>query len=259
MDFAVVLGDVEVDRPGPELVDHLVVGGVEFVVACSLSFEQRVLGGVVAQQVEIGVGEVGLEAERFGHADGFEQVEHVLPTVHAGPADFALGGEAFAVVGGDAGGLAEGVGDLLGVGGGVVPPLVDAELGGVDADDAVLAHAVVVEDLGDAAGGSNGVEELLPGLRRRPWRSRRPCRARPARRASRLEAALLDAVGDASQVVVAGVGIGVGEEEEVVDAVEFLAVDLGGGGQVEHAGRDRAAAPGRRPSPLPTRPGHMAL
>ena len=38
----------------------------------------------------------------------------------------------------------------------------------------------------------------------------------------------------ALELVVAGLGIGVGEKQKVVDAVELLAVDLGGGGQFEH-------------------------
>ena len=59
------------------------------------------LRGVVAEQVEIGVGHVGLEADRLGHVDGFEQIDHVAPGVHAGPANFAFGGQAFAVIAGD--------------------------------------------------------------------------------------------------------------------------------------------------------------
>ena len=69
------------------------------------------------------MGQVGLEAERLGHADLFEQVEHVLPRVHAGPADFAFGGEALAVVLGDLGRFAEGLGDLLGVALRILAPL----------------------------------------------------------------------------------------------------------------------------------------
>ena len=110
---AVVLGDVEVDRPGPQRVGHLLVGGPEFVRRCSPACSKRMLRRVVAQQVQIGVSQVGLKAERFGHVDRFQQIEHVLPRVHAGPADFAFGGEPFAVVVGDLGGFAERLGDLL--------------------------------------------------------------------------------------------------------------------------------------------------
>ncbi len=60
--------------------------------------QDAVLGGVLAERVEQGVGHVGLEADGFGLADPFEQVHHRAPGVHAAPADLALGGEAFAVV-----------------------------------------------------------------------------------------------------------------------------------------------------------------
>jgi hypothetical protein len=43
-----------------------------------------------------------------------------------------------------------------------------------------------------------------------------------------------DEVGDLLQFVVSRLGIGVRQEEEIVDALEFLAVDVGGGRQIEH-------------------------
>jgi len=97
--FAVVLSDVEIDGPRAELVGHLLVSGPEFLIAVAF-LQQRVLGCVVAERIKIGVCEVGLEAKGFGHAYAFEHVEHILPAVHSGPADFTLGGEAFAVAGG---------------------------------------------------------------------------------------------------------------------------------------------------------------
>jgi len=36
-----------------------------------VGFDEGVLGSVVAEEVEVGVGEVGLEADGFGEADGF--------------------------------------------------------------------------------------------------------------------------------------------------------------------------------------------
>ena len=72
-------------------------------------------------------------------------------------------------------------------------------------------------------------------------------RARPDRRDERAdgEALARDHVGDRLQVVVAGIGIGVRKKEEVVDAVELLAVHFGGGGQFEHRSR-LIGGPGRR-------------
>ena len=79
---------------------------------------------------------VRLEPERVGLVHTLQEVYHLAPGVHAGPADFPLGGEFFAVVLGDGGGLLEGLGDGGLVGLGVVVPVARAR-GGVDADDAV--------------------------------------------------------------------------------------------------------------------------
>ena len=48
------------------------------------------------------------------------------------------------------------------------------------------------------------------------------------------------------------------KKKEIVDAVELLAIDLGGGSQVEHMLRLMGGS-WPSSSPLPTRPGHMAL
>ena len=95
-DGGVVLGDVEVDRPGPEGVGQGLAGPRR---ASALSFQSKsvgedaVLGGVLAEGVEERVGHVGLEADGLGLADPLEQVDHLPPGVHAAPADLALGGE----------------------------------------------------------------------------------------------------------------------------------------------------------------------
>ena len=59
------------------------------------------LGSVVAHQVQIGVGEVGLETNSLWHPDFFQQVQNVFPRVHTCPADFAFGCQSFAMVLGD--------------------------------------------------------------------------------------------------------------------------------------------------------------
>ena len=78
VDAAVVLGDVEVDGPRAEGVGHFFVGGPEICVGVAW-LEEGVFRGVVAEEVEVGVCEVGLEADGFGHAGGFEGVEHGFP------------------------------------------------------------------------------------------------------------------------------------------------------------------------------------
>ena len=180
------------------------------------------------------MGHIRLEAQRLRHVDLLQEIEHGLPTVHAGPADLALGGQAFAVVGGDLGRFAERLGDSLGVRLGVLAPFRDAELRGIDPDHAVLANAVLVEHPRDAARHLHGIEELLAG-RLVPHR-RIADRAGPNRRDQRAdgEAVSLNQVGDLPQVGVAGLGVGVRQKEEVVDPVELLAVHLGAGGQFEH-------------------------
>ena len=189
---------------------------------------------IVTHQVQVGVGHIGLKAQRLRHADGFQEIEHVLPIVHAGPADLALGGQAFAVVGGDLGRFAERLGDLRGVRLGVFAPFFDTELGRVDPDHAVLAHAMLVEHAGDAARHPHGVEKFL--ARRCIPHRRIADRARPNRGDQRanVKTVALNQVGDLLQFVVAGVGVGVRQEKEVVNPVELLAVHLRGGGQFEH-------------------------
>ena len=104
---------------------------------------------------------------------------------------------------------------------------VGRAVGRVDADDAVLADAVLVEDLGDAAGLFHG--------QRRTWRgpASLPMAEPPtvpgqtgatSEPTARPLAAILSAMR--ADRVVAGVGIGVRMEQEQIDAFELLAVDV---------------------------------
>ena len=140
---------------------------------------------------------------------------------------------------GDHAGFAEGRGDLLDRGLLVLGGGLGAGRA-VDADHAVLAHAVLVEDARDAARLAHGVDELAALLDR----AHRAVAdgARPHGRDQRADGEVLrgDLVGHLADVGVARVGIEVGVEEEEVDAVELLAVDLGVRGELEHAvERDR--------------------
>lgn len=234
VDGSVVLGDVEVDGPGAESIGHLFIGGPEFSVAVAF-FEKGVLRSIVAEGVKIGVGKVSLEAEGVWHADAFEDIEHVLPGVHPGPADFAFSGEALAMISGDLCGFLEGIHDAGGAGRGIFAPFGHAELGGVDADDAVFTDTMVIEDLGDAAGHLHGAEEFfLLGIIAHGGVTDG---AGPdgSDEGADAETFAGDEVGDFVELVVAGLRIGVREEEEVVDAFELLAVDIGCGSEVEHA------------------------
>ena len=98
-------------------------------------------GLVVAKRVEEGVRHVGLESDELRLADFLQQIDHVLPTVHAAPANLAFRREPFAVVLRDFAGFLEGLRDLLCVAFGIGGPVMDAG-GGIDAViSRVLAYA----------------------------------------------------------------------------------------------------------------------
>ena len=230
---AVVLRHVEVDRPGAEFVGHLLVGGVELGVGVAGLYE-GMFRRVVAEQVEIGVGEIGLEAERLRHANLFEKVENILPGMHPGPADLTFGSKPLAVVVGDLRRLAKGLGNLRRIGLRILPPLVDAKFRRVDPDHAILPHTVLLKDLRDPAGHLHGGEKLFcrDGIaHRRVADGARPDRCHEG--ADR-EAVAGDLVGDHRQFRVARFGVRVRQKQEVVDAVELLAIHIRSGGQFQH-------------------------
>ena len=121
------------------------------------------------------MGHVGLEAQRLRPVDHFQQFEHPPPTVHAAPADLALGRQPLAVILGDLAGLAEGLGDPLLVALGILAPSRLDAAGRVDPHHAVGPHAQLAELLRDAAGLADLGQELPLRLRRCPWPSRRRC------------------------------------------------------------------------------------
>ena len=153
-----------------------------------------------------------------------QRVDHRLPAVHAAPADLAFGRQPLAIVLGDVAGLAEGLGDQLGVAHGVLRP-VGGACRRIDADDAVVADAEVAQALAELAGLPHIGDEFLAVRRPSPWPSRRPPAARPAPRWSRWRARVLRRlVGQPLDLVVGEVDVGVGGGMEDVDAVELHAV-----------------------------------
>ncbi|EMI17305.1 hypothetical protein RMSM_05777 [Rhodopirellula maiorica SM1] len=179
--------------------------------------------------------QVGLESERFRHPNGFEQIEDVFPAVHSGPADFAFGRQTLAVIGRDLGSFFERVGNFLRVGLRVFTPLFDTKLGAIDADCSVLTHTVVVKDSGDTASHLHRREEL--GLLLGIAHSRIANGTGPNRSDQRTDRQTFagDQIRNLANLVVAGFGIGVWQEQKVVDAIELLSVDFGRSGQVEHS------------------------
>ncbi len=180
------------------------------------------------------MGQVGLETDRLGHAGGLEGVDHVLPGMHAAPADLALGGESLAVVGGHPAGFAEGLGDPGGVAGGVLGPVLDA-VGGVDADDPAIAGTVVVHDFRDAAGLFDGEDEVPAVLLGAEGRATHRSRPDGSDEGTDFQAVSGDLVAEGLEVVLGAVDVHVRAEEPEVDPVVFLAVGLGIDGKFEHA------------------------
>ncbi len=140
--------------------------------------------------------------------------------------------EEFAVVLGDLAGLAEGLGDLLGVADRVLVPGVDAG-GGIDADAAGRADAELAHLLADLAGLLHLLEEALALVGRAHGRT--AAGAAPDRRHERadLQAIAGDVIGDALHVVLRAVDRDMRIGEPEIDAVELHAVDLGVGGQLQ--------------------------
>lgn len=138
------------------------------------------------------------------------------------------------MVSGDLRGLLECVHDARSVRLWILAPFGDAELGGVNADDAVFAHAMFVEYARDTAGHFHCVEELR--LLRVIAHRRVTDRARPHGSHERTHGETLacDHVGDLLQFIVARLRVRVRQEKEVVDAREFLTIHARGGGEVEH-------------------------
>ena len=130
---------MEIDGPGTQGGGHFGVGFGEAIGLAPLEIvgQEAIFGRVVAHGEEHGVRHVGLEADGLGAVHHFEQLHVIAPAMHAGPADLAFGGEAFAEALGDGGGFAEGLGDAFGVGVGIFGPIGGAG-GGIDAHDAVL-------------------------------------------------------------------------------------------------------------------------
>ena len=155
------------------------------------------------------------------------------PAMHAAPADFAFGGQAFAVAGGDVAGFAKCFGDQACVAFGILGPLGGAGCG-IDAHDAVRPRAQLAQLARDAAGFAHLGDEVAALFRAAHGRS--AAGRRPNRRHQRADASPSDAhfVGEARQIVVAGIDADMRIEQKQVDAVESRAVRLGGGGEAQH-------------------------
>ena len=211
---------------------------------------------VGTHQVVVGMCKIGLEADHIRHADGFEQIQHVAPRVHACPADFALGGQPLAVTRSDAAGLAEGLGDAGRVARWIHGPALRA-VRRVDAHNTPTPHAVFAQHPRNAAGAVHRGEKAA---RRGPIGHRTTADGlgpdRCHHRAD-LEVPRGDVVGEATNGPLVSVNVEVGFVQEQI-----------------HPSKLRPCAPARWvrssirsseigdwsvPVSFPTRPGHIAL
>ena len=160
MNLTVVLGDVKIDGPRPEFVGHFLVGRPKLLIRITI-LQKGVLGSVVTHKIEVSVGKVGLKTESLRHAHSLEQVEHILPAMHPGPANLTLGGQALAMIGCDFSGLPEGIDDSSRAFSWVCLPVLYAEFSGINPDDAAFAGSVLVEYPGYAASHFHRIQKLL--------------------------------------------------------------------------------------------------
>jgi hypothetical protein len=130
-------------------------------------------------------------------------------------------------------GFPEGLRDLLGVPFGIGGPVMDAS-GGIDADDAVRADAELPELFRDAAGFLDLGDEVLAFLVAAHGGTAAGWTPDGGNDGADHEAFAPDLVGELLQLVVGRIDTDVRVEKEQVNAIEFLAVDFGFGGAVEH-------------------------
>ena len=92
MDAGIILGDVKINRPGPQGVGQALQRGVEngAVLPVVVFRQQAGFGRIGAKGIEQGMGHVGLEADGFGTVGLLKRVDHRLPAMHSPPANFTL-------------------------------------------------------------------------------------------------------------------------------------------------------------------------
>ena len=224
VDGAVVLGDVEIDRPGAEGVGHLRVGGVELGLAVA-GLEQRVLLGVVAEQVEIGVGLIGLEADasracRLRSSRSSMSFHECMPAQQISPSAARRSPWSLATLA-----ASRNVAAIFFV----LPVGSASQCAGLSAESMrmtpYLRTPCSLRIFGDAAGLLHGERRSSRGPASLPI-AEPPTVPGQTGATSEPTASPLrgDLVGHRADRVVAGVGIGVRMKQEQIDAVELLAV-----------------------------------
>ena len=150
MHGTIVLSDVEIDRPGTKSIRHLRVSGIKLGLRIP-RLQQGMLRCIVAHQIQVGVGLICLETNRSWHINLLQQVNHILPGMHPGPADFPFSSEAFAIGGSHNSSFTKCRSDPASITDRIAQP-VCGPISSIDADDAIFPDTVCIQNLGDSAG-----------------------------------------------------------------------------------------------------------
>ena len=145
------------------------------------------------------------------------------------PADLALGRQALAMLFGHVTGAAEGVGDQRRVALRILRPRggIDA---GIDPDDSIRPHTQRLQFIADHACFADLLNEARPLVL--GSRGRVPPDRRHQRTGDQVPG--LQLPGELLQVRIRGIDVHVRSHQEQIDAVEFHAVDLRRGSEVDH-------------------------
>ena len=197
--------------------------------------KQAIFRRVVAQREQQRVRHVGLKAERLRTVHHLQQLDHVLPAMHAAPADFALGRQPLAVCFGDGAGFAEGFGDAAWSCQPDPSPHSAGLDGGIDADDAILPDADLLAASARSRRPCAPARQSDSAPRRCPSPTRRRSAATPARRPSRsrrFRAATRSASRFRSSSLESMLTCGSNRNRSTPSKRD--AVDLGRGREIEH-------------------------
>ena len=232
---AIVLRHVEINGPGTKRRRKRFHGRIQplGIGPVPIRRQDGVFGGVVAESVEECVGHVRLETDSLRAVRQFQQLDHLAPTVHAAPADFALGSKPLAVTLSDIRRLAKRFRDQPGAAFGVREPVSGAARG-INAHHAVAPNAELSQLRGDATAFADLFHELFSLLFAAHGRT--ASGGRPDRRDHRTdhEPSGGHPGGQFFQIVIARINVDMRIEKKNVHAVKFDAVHFGSGSQIEH-------------------------
>src|SRR5580700_1071112 len=159
----VILRHMKIDGPGPQQMRHLSNCIIQNILLRPIESRRYnpVLRGVEAERVKQRVGHVGLEAERSGTVHHFEKLSHVLPAMHATPANFSLCREPFAMALGNGTCFPKRLRDTFCISRWILDPVPWAGCR-VDTDNAVFSNSQITQFVCDRTSLADLNKETLP-------------------------------------------------------------------------------------------------